>query len=570
MARRRPTHDANAASGLFADVPWGRLSLWLFAGIVLLVMTLFSWHLTEEFLIKDNRFRVAEAEEFTGQSPNLVLEGVHYASASQIRHVFAQDFGRSLYLVPLQARRQQLLAIDWVEDAAVSKIWPDTLRVTIRERVPVAFVRLAPTHPADSVTHYALIDRDGYILRPRVAAQFTLPVLSGLRENESIEARRARVMRAAALLKDLGPLSAQVSEVDASDPNNLVVAEHVGNQVVNLMLGEENYAERLQNFLANYNEIREKRPDVTTLDLRVDGQITAVGDKKLSGKTKLAVGLDLGASSTRVVICALEDFSTRFLGYGEAPAQAWTKARLSDQEALAESIRVALHEAEKKAQASPDSALIGVGGCVAGINSRGIYEFGRRREIEPDDLKYAVELAARVRLEEDREILQICPQDFTLDGRAGYRNPKGILGARLEANILVVTVSLHEHQAIVSAVHRSHLAVEESVFEGVAAAYASVVPEDRARGVCRCRYRRAIHRSGDLRRRFTAARHEHPHRRRSLHARSRPAVQGELRFRRKPEARSSAPPSPNPLRKIRSSSCLPPMAAARAKPVAAS
>jgi cell division protein FtsA len=202
----------------------------------------------------------------------------------------------------------------------------------------------------------------------------------------------------------------------------------------------------------------------------------------LSGKSKLAVGLDLGSSSTRVVICALEDFTTRFLGYGEAPVQAWNKARLGDQEALAESIRQALREAEKKAQASPDSALIGVGGCVNGVNSRGIYEFGRRREIEPGDLKYAVELAARVRLEEDREILQICPQDFTLDGRAGYRNPKGILGARLEANILVVTVSLHEHQAIVSAVHRSHLAVEESVFEGIASAYASVVPEDRARG----------------------------------------------------------------------------------------
>jgi len=202
----------------------------------------------------------------------------------------------------------------------------------------------------------------------------------------------------------------------------------------------------------------------------------------LSGKSKLAVGLDLGSSSTRVVICALEDFTTRFLGYGEAPVQAWNKARLGDQEALAESIRQALKEAEKKAQASPDSALIGVGGCVNGVNSRGIYEFGRRREIEPGDLKYAVELAARVRLEEDREILQICPQDFTLDGRAGYRNPKGILGARLEANILVVTVSLHEHQAIVSAVHRSHLAVEESVFEGIASAYAAVVPEDRARG----------------------------------------------------------------------------------------
>ena len=81
--------------------------------------------------------------------------------------------------------------------------------------------------------------------------------------------------------------------------------------------------------------------------------------------------------------------------------------------ALAESLRAALQEAEQRAEVSPESALIGVGGCVAGVNSRGIYEFGRRREIEHADLRYAVELAARVRLEEDREILQICPQDFT-------------------------------------------------------------------------------------------------------------------------------------------------------------
>jgi hypothetical protein len=44
------------------------------------------------------------------------------------------------------------------------------------------------------------------------------------------------------------------------------------------MLGDENYAERLQNFLANYNEIERKRPDARTLDLRVDGVITAVGE----------------------------------------------------------------------------------------------------------------------------------------------------------------------------------------------------------------------------------------------------------------------------------------------------
>jgi cell division protein FtsA len=203
----------------------------------------------------------------------------------------------------------------------------------------------------------------------------------------------------------------------------------------------------------------------------------------VSSKARLAVGLDLGAASTRVVICALEEDSVKFLGYGEAPVQAWNRSRLADQDALAQSIRFALHEAERRAQASPEAAVIGLGGGVAGVNSRGLYEFGRRREIGPDDLRYAVELAARVRLEEDRLVLQLCPQDFTLDGRAGYRNPKGILCARLEANIHVVTAPVQDHQGIVSAVHQAHLAVEESLFEAVASAYAAILPEDRARGV---------------------------------------------------------------------------------------
>ena len=203
----------------------------------------------------------------------------------------------------------------------------------------------------------------------------------------------------------------------------------------------------------------------------------------MASKAKLAVGLDAGSTCTRIVICALEEESLKFLGHAEAPVQAWSRSRLSDQEALTQSIRFALHEAEARAQVSPESAVVGVGGSVSGINSRGVYEFGRRRDIEPDDLRYAVELGARVRLEEDRQVLQICPQDFTLDGRAGYRNPKGITCARLEANVHVVTASAQDHKALISAVHQAHLAVDETVFEGIAAAYAAVLPEDRSRGV---------------------------------------------------------------------------------------
>ncbi len=272
MPRLKEKDDAPAEK-----VHWLRFVVWLAAGIFLMVSTLFAWHATEEFLIKDDRFRVAEAEDFRGRSPNLSVEGIQYASTAQIRHVFAEDFGRSLYLVPIQKRRLELLAIDWVEDAAISKIWPNTLKVKIRERVPVAFVRLTPNRK-DGMSRLALIDRDGHILRPRVAAQFTLPVITGVRETESLDNRRARVHRVLGMLKEVGPLAGQISEINVSDPNNLIVAEHVENAVVNLMLGDDNYAERLQSFLSNYPEIREKRPDAKTLDLRVDGAIRAVGD----------------------------------------------------------------------------------------------------------------------------------------------------------------------------------------------------------------------------------------------------------------------------------------------------
>jgi cell division protein FtsA len=144
-----------------------------------------------------------------------------------------------------------------------------------------------------------------------------------------------------------------------------------------------------------------------------------------------------------------------------------------------------MQEAERRAQVSPESVVVGVGGPnVKGINSRGLYEFGRKRQIETDDLRYAVELAARIRLEDNEIVLQVCPQDFTLDGRAGYRNPRSIMCSRLEANVHIVTASAQEHQGVVSALHQAHLAVEESVYEAVAGAYASVLPEDRARGVC--------------------------------------------------------------------------------------
>ena len=71
----------------------------------------------------------------------------------------------------------------------------------------------------------------------------------------------------------------------------------------------------------------------------------------------------------------------------------------------------------------------------------------------------------------------------TVDGRAEYRNPKGARGSRLESFIHLITISSQEHQSLIGAVNQARLAVEETVYEPVAAAYAAVLPEERAEGI---------------------------------------------------------------------------------------
>ncbi len=195
-------------------------------------------------------------------------------------------------------------------------------------------------------------------------------------------------------------------------------------------------------------------------------------------------GVDAGSEQIRCVLLGIEESGVRFLGAGSARSRGWSKSRVSDQTAISECTRSAIEGAERVADIQVGKVVVGFGGStIQGGNSHGVYEFGRPREVGSSDLGYAMELASHIRLEDDRMLLGLFPRDFTLDGRAGYRNPSGAVCSRLEANAYVVTASTQEHQNVVAAMHQAHVAVEETVFEPVAAAYAAVLPEDRARGV---------------------------------------------------------------------------------------
>ncbi len=204
----------------------------------------------------------------------------------------------------------------------------------------------------------------------------------------------------------------------------------------------------------------------------------------MTSKTMYAVGLDAGSRTTRVVICVLERGRMRFLGAGSAPSEGWMKGRIADQVAVSESIRGAIAEAQASAGVGVESAVVGMSGqTINGSNSRGALELGYMREIEGGDVDRVMKRAWKARLEDDRMILQLYPQDFVVDGFAGHRNPDRMLGACLAVNVHLATVSTQEHNALIGAVNLASVLVEESVFEPQAACYAAVRPEDRREGI---------------------------------------------------------------------------------------
>lgn len=215
------------------------------------------------FGLRDPRFKVSE--------DRLEVVGLNYISRRQVVEKFAGDVGRSIFLAPLERRRAMLEEISWVEAAAVSRAWPDRLRVRVRERAPVAFLRT----PAG----LALIDGYGVILERPDRASFTFPVITGLSENDPVEVRRERVGLYTALVSELdsegGHHSLNVSEVDLGDPEDarVVVAGREGGDAVVLHLGNTHFLARYKTYLAHIGEWRQQFDKIQSIDLRYDRQI---------------------------------------------------------------------------------------------------------------------------------------------------------------------------------------------------------------------------------------------------------------------------------------------------------
>jgi len=232
--------------------------------MVLLAIALYAFYRVEQFLTRDSRFTLSAADD----TPTLEIMGASHASRRSIEAVFAEDQGRSVYLMPLGSRRDTLRTVDWVRDASVARVWPNRVIVRVSERMPVAFVTL-------SSRRFALIDDDGVILPP-AKDHFTLPVLTGVRAADPLPVRRERVHRMLGLIADLAGAGGNISEIDVSDRDNLKVSLPYEGRVLTLLLGDHNFAARYTNFMSHYQEIQKRLPGAAILDLRLEDRITVV------------------------------------------------------------------------------------------------------------------------------------------------------------------------------------------------------------------------------------------------------------------------------------------------------
>lgn len=230
--------------------------------IAVCVSTAIAARKIEHYVTTDPEFTLSRY-----QAGALTVEGLNYASRLKVQRVFAADLDHSVFSAPLEERRRRLLAIDWIEDASVSRVWPDHLVARIRERRPVAFVLLR--------SGVLLIDANGVLLDQPAQSHFTFAVLKGIREDETEAQRAEKVRLFLHVQEDMGYLAKSVSEIHVADQENIRIVAQVDHGTVELLLGDGNFGTRFQNFLKHYPDIQRQSPGVKTFDLRLDDRITA-------------------------------------------------------------------------------------------------------------------------------------------------------------------------------------------------------------------------------------------------------------------------------------------------------
>lgn len=196
--------------------------------------------------------------------------------------------------------------------------------------------------------------------------------------------------------------------------------------------------------------------------------------------------LDIGTTKT----CALigepaEGGGVRILGVGIAPSNGLRKGVVVDVKLAAQSIALAVEQAERSASMSIEGAYVGIAGAhISSTNSRGVAGIPRTpKGVTQDVVDRAMEAAAAIAVPENREIILTVARGYTLDGQDGVRDPIGMIGSRLEVEAHIATGAAASIQNLHKAVEAAGIKIMGLVLEPIAAGEMVLTPAEREMGV---------------------------------------------------------------------------------------
>ncbi|MDE1547932.1 cell division protein FtsA [Jeotgalibaca caeni] len=186
----------------------------------------------------------------------------------------------------------------------------------------------------------------------------------------------------------------------------------------------------------------------------------------------LFVSLDIGTTSIKVVVAEYINNQLNIIGVGNELSKGLNRGVIVDIDETVESIKRAVEQAEKKANISISEVIVGIPGNQISIEPcHGMYGVeNENKEITDKDVQNVFQ-AARVRsLPPEREIISVIPEEFIVDGFDGIRDPRGMIGVRLELYASMITGPKTIIHNIKRCVERAGLRIRDMVVQPLAIA----------------------------------------------------------------------------------------------------
>jgi cell division protein FtsA len=201
-------------------------------------------------------------------------------------------------------------------------------------------------------------------------------------------------------------------------------------------------------------------------------------------KNRIIAGLDIGSSKVSCFIAELDEFYTpRIIGYGQYASSGMKRGMVVDMDRTETAIREAVHQAEDMAAVEISGVLVALGGVhLRSHMTDGLVVLGQH-DIGDADIHKVIDVARARQLEGDRQVIHAQPTRYLLDNQADIRDPRGMTGSRLEADVHIISAASSAIRNVIRCVERCNLEVQDIVVQPYASALATLVPDEKELGV---------------------------------------------------------------------------------------